>query len=74
VIIEGHCDERGTDEYNLSLGDRRAKSVRDYLMAQGVAADRMTTLSHGEQKPVCRESNEACWRQNRRAVLVVKPK
>lgn len=74
VLVEGHCDERGTDEYNLALGDRRAKAVRDYLVGKGVAADRVTTLSQGEQQPVCRESNEACWRKNRRAVLAVKPK
>ena len=72
LLIEGHCDERGTDAYNLALGDRRAKAVRDYLVAQGVAADRITTLSYGEERPVCTESNEACWQQNRRAVFVIK--
>ena len=74
LIIEGHCDERGTDAYNLALGERRARSVRDYLVAHGVAADRITTVSYGEERPVCREHNEACWSQNRRAAFVVKPK
>ena len=74
LIIEGHCDERGTDAYNLALGERRARSVRDYLVAQGVAADRITTVSYGEERPVCREHNEDCWRQNRRAAFVVKSK
>ena len=74
VLIEGHCDERGTDAYNLALGDRRAKAVHSYLVAQGVAADRLTTVSYGEQQPACRESNVSCWAQNRRAVLVITPK
>jgi peptidoglycan-associated lipoprotein len=74
VLIEGHCDERGTDAYNLALGERRARSARDYLVAQGVAADRLTTVSYGEERPVCREPSEGCWRQNRRAVFLVKPR
>ena len=74
LIVEGHCDERGTDAYNLALGERRARAVRDYLVAQGVAADRITTISYGEERPVCREHNEGCWVQNRRAAFAVKPK
>jgi peptidoglycan-associated lipoprotein len=74
LIVEGHCDERGTEAYNLALGERRARSARDYLVAQGVAANRITTISYGEERPVCREHNEDCWSQNRRAAFVVKPK
>ena len=74
VLIEGHCDERGTEAYNLALGERRAKAVRDHLVAHGVAADRITTVSYGEERPVCREATEECWRQNRRAAFLVKPK
>ena len=74
IIIEGHCDERGTEAYNLALGERRAKAVRDYLMTKGVAADRMTTVSYGEDRPVCREQTEECWQKNRRASFVAKPK
>jgi peptidoglycan-associated lipoprotein len=74
VLIEGHCDERGTDAYNLALGERRARSARDYLVAHGVAADRITTVSYGEERPVCPEHNEGCWRQNRRAGFLVKPR
>ena len=74
VIVEGHCDERGTNAYNLALGDRRARSVRDYLVSHGVAAERITTISYGEERPICREPNEGCWSQNRRAAFVVKQK
>jgi peptidoglycan-associated lipoprotein len=66
VQIEGHCDERGSTEYNLTLGDERAKAVKDALVAAGVNASRITTTSYGKEKPVCTESNEACWQQNRR--------
>ena len=72
VLIEGHCDERGTNEYNLALGEQRARSAMDFLITQGVGADRITVLSHGREQPVCREQNEACWRQNRRADFKVK--
>lgn len=71
VNIEGHCDERGTDEYNLALGDRRANAARDYLVSLGVGADRMRTRSYGEERPVCTESQESCWWQNRRAYMVL---
>ncbi len=74
VRIEGHCDDRGTEAYNLALGERRARSVRDYLLTRGVAAERMTTVSYGEERPVCREQTEDCWRENRRASFVVKPR
>ena len=74
VIVEGHCDERGTEEYNLALGERRARAVRDYLLARGIAADRVTLVSYGEERPSCTEENEACWRENRRAAFVVNAK
>ena len=72
VLIEGHCDERGTDAYNLALGDRRAKAAMDYLVSRGIQADRITTLSYGKERPVCREHTEACWAKNRRAAFSVK--
>jgi peptidoglycan-associated lipoprotein len=70
VIIEGHCDERGSTEYNLGLGDRRATAVKQYLVSLGVAGDRISTVSYGKEKPFCMESNEACWQQNRRGHFV----
>src|SRR5262245_31987657 len=73
VLIEGHCDERGTNEYNLALGERRARAARDYLMSQAVAADRITITSYGAERPLCTEHSEACWRVNRRAEFLVKP-
>ena len=72
VLIEGHCDERGTDAYNMALGDRRAKATMDYLISRGIQAERITTLSYGEERPVCREHTEACWAKNRRAHFLVK--
>jgi peptidoglycan-associated lipoprotein len=66
VKIEGNCDERGTNEYNLALGDRRAKAAQKYLNALGISMDRMSTISYGEEKPVCKEKNEKCWSKNRR--------
>jgi peptidoglycan-associated lipoprotein len=69
-IIEGHCDERGSTEYNLALGDRRASAVKDALVATGVNASRIKTISYGKEKPFCTESNEACWQQNRRGHFV----
>jgi peptidoglycan-associated lipoprotein len=65
--VEGHCDERGSEEYNLALGDRRANAVKEYLLSQGIAASRMSTVSYGEERPVCREATEECYAQNRRA-------
>jgi peptidoglycan-associated lipoprotein len=72
VLIEGHCDERGTNEYNLALGERRAKATMNYLVAQGVQANRITIISYGKERPTCTEHSEACWAQNRRAHFLVK--
>jgi peptidoglycan-associated lipoprotein len=74
VTIEGHCDERGTAEYNLGLGDRRANSVKAYLVELGVPASSITVVSKGKEAPFCTESNEACWQQNRRGHFVVTAK
>jgi peptidoglycan-associated lipoprotein len=70
VIIEGHCDERGSTEYNLALGDRRANAVKQYLVNLGIPAANLSTVSYGKEKPFCRESNESCWQQNRRGHFV----
>ena len=67
IVIEGHCDERGSAEYNLGLGDRRASSARDFLVQLGVPADRIHTISYGKERPQCTESTESCWQKNRRA-------
>lgn len=67
VVVEGHCDERGSTEYNIALGDRRAKSAKGYLQNIGVGGDRMSTISYGEERPTCAQHNEGCWSQNRRA-------
>jgi peptidoglycan-associated lipoprotein len=72
ILIEGHCDERGTSEYNLALGERRAQATRNFLVSHGVRADRMTLVSYGKERPVCNESNEECWARNRRAHFVAK--
>ena len=72
ILIEGHCDERGTNEYNLALGERRAKSTMNYLVSQGVQANRITLISYGEERPQCTEKNEACWAKNRRSHFLVK--
>jgi peptidoglycan-associated lipoprotein len=66
VTIEGHCDERGTNEYNLALGDRRAESIKAFLVNLGISASRLTTISYGEERPVCFGANEECWAKNRR--------
>jgi len=71
LLVEGHCDERGTDEYNLALGERRALAVRRYLVALGVSADRLHTISYGEEKPAVAGSDEAAWSKNRRAEFKV---
>ena len=73
LLIEGHCDERGTPEYNLALGERRAKAAMSYLTALGIQANRISTVSYGEERPVCKEHGEACWAKNRRAHFLVKP-
>ena len=72
VSIEGHCDERGTREYNLALGERRANAAKNYLVALGVNPNRLTTISYGRERPAVTGSNEAAWAQNRRAVTVVR--
>ncbi len=72
VIVQGYCDERGTREYNLALGERRANAVKNYLVAKGIAADRISTISYGKERPAVLGNNEAAWAQNRRAVTVVK--
>ena len=71
VTIEGHADSRGTSEYNLALGERRANAVKDYLKSLGVADTRMRTISYGKERPVCTEEAESCWSQNRRAHTVI---
>jgi peptidoglycan-associated lipoprotein len=72
ILIEGHADERGTNEYNLALGENRARVTREQLVARGVAASRITLVSYGEERPTCRENSEACWAHNRRAHFLVK--
>ena len=71
ITVEGHCDERGTVEYNLALGERRAKAAHDYLVSLGVPADRLKTVSYGKEVPVCAQSSEDCWQRNRRAHFTV---
>jgi len=71
ITIEGHCDERGSTDYNLALGDQRASAVKNALTAAGVSGSRIKTISYGKEKPFCSESNEACWQQNRRGHLVL---
>jgi len=72
ILIEGHCDDRGTNEYNLALGNHRAESALKYLLSRGIARTRMSTLSYGEERPLCTEETEECWAQNRRAHFLVK--
>lgn len=71
VTVEGHCDERGTREYNLGLGERRANAAKQYLTSLGVAASRVKTISYGKERPTCVASDENCWMKNRRGVSVV---
>jgi len=71
VTIEGNCDERGTREYNLALGARRANAVKEYLVSLGVSAARVDTVSYGKERPICTESTESCWAQNRRGVTTI---
>jgi peptidoglycan-associated lipoprotein len=72
VLIEGHCDERGTGTYNIALGERRAKATQNYLAAQGIQTARMAVLSYGEERPQCADHSENCWAKNRRAHFMVK--
>jgi peptidoglycan-associated lipoprotein len=71
ITIEGHCDERGSVEYNLALGERRAKAAHEYLVSLGVPGDRLKTVSYGKEVPLCQESTEECWARNRRAHFAV---
>lgn len=72
VQIEGHCDERGTVEYNIALGDRRAHAAADYLASLGVARNRLSAVSYGKERPLCTEASESCWARNRRAHFLLK--
>ena len=74
IMVEGHCDERGTNEYNLGLGEQRARAVVDYLTSLGVAAGRLSMVSKGEEEPTCTEETEACWAQNRRGHFIITAK
>jgi peptidoglycan-associated lipoprotein len=74
IVVEGHSDERGTPEYNLALGDRRAGAVRDYLVSLGIVADRVAIVSKGKESPFCTESAESCWQQNRRGHFLITAK
>ena len=71
VTVEGHADERGSGEYNLALGERRAAAVKNYLVSLGISADRVNVVSKGKEAPVCTESNESCWQRNRRGHFIV---
>ncbi|RZL04680.1 MAG: peptidoglycan-associated lipoprotein Pal, partial [Rubrivivax sp.] len=71
ITVEGHADERGTREYNLALGARRANAVKEALVSQGVSAGRVETVSYGKERPICTESSDSCWSQNRRGVTTV---
>ncbi|MEE6207476.1 MAG: peptidoglycan-associated lipoprotein Pal [Alphaproteobacteria bacterium] len=71
VIVQGYCDERGTREYNLALGERRANAVKEYLVSHGISEDRISVISYGKERPAVFGSNEAAWAQNRRAVTVL---
>jgi len=71
VELEGHCDDRGTIEYNLALGAKRARSVKESLVAQGISADRISTISYGKELPLCQEESDSCWARNRRVHFVV---
>jgi len=73
ITIEGYTDERGSEEYNLALGDRRANAVKQYLATQGIAENRLSSVSYGEERPVCTAQTEDCFQQNRRAAFKVNP-
>ena len=74
IMIEGHADERGSAEYNLALGDRRANAVRSYLVNLGIPENRITVTSKGKESPFCTESGESCWQQNRRGHFIITAK
>lgn len=71
VVVEGHCDDRGTNEYNIALGDRRAQAVKSFMVSSGVPSSSIETVSYGEERPLCTEQAEACWSKNRRAHFVI---
>ena len=71
IELEGHCDSRGTIEYNLGLGAKRARSVKDYLAGQGIPAERLSTISYGKELPLCQDESDACWARNRRVHFVI---
>ncbi|HDH53578.1 MAG TPA: peptidoglycan-associated lipoprotein Pal [Nitrospirae bacterium] len=71
IVIEGHCDERGTNEYNLALGEKRAKAAKNYLVSRGVSPTRIIVITYGEEKQLCNQQNESCWQKNRRAHFVI---
>jgi peptidoglycan-associated lipoprotein len=73
LLVEGHCDPRGTSEYNVALGERRARATVNFLVSRGVAASRVQMISYGEERPVCHEESETCWAQDRRAMFLTKP-
>jgi len=72
VLLEGYCDERGTEQYNLSLGQKRANTVKSFLTNYGISESRISTISYGEEKPVCRDASEGCWEKNRKVEFIVK--
>ena len=74
IMVEGHADSRGTNEYNLALGERRADAVRDYLVSLGLGNDRIQIVSKGEEQPTCKEETEGCWQQNRRGFFIITAK
>ncbi|MEI6668317.1 MAG: peptidoglycan-associated lipoprotein Pal [Acidobacteriota bacterium] len=74
ILIEGHCDARGTSEYNMALGEKRAAAVRDYVASLGIGADRVMVVSKGKESPFCSEDNEGCWSQNRRGHFIISAK
>ena len=74
IMVEGHCDDRGTNEYNLGLGERRAAAVVEYLTSLGVSGSRITIVSKGEEEPVCTDSVESCWSRNRRGNFIITAK
>ena len=74
IVIEGHCDERGSVEYNLALGEKRARAAKDYLVSYGIPGARLTTISYGKERPGCTEKNEACWAKNRNDTFLTKDK
>jgi peptidoglycan-associated lipoprotein len=73
LLVEGHCDERGSDEYNMALGDQRAHSAEEFLVTMGIPNAQLTLISYGKDRPVCTDSTEACWQRNRRAHLTAAP-